>query len=62
MLDYEYSYIYNCNELLDLEHFFQYNRSDVFQQDRYNIRLRRWLSHEDDISAKEKTEIKSSWI
>ena len=44
-------------ELLDLEDVFQYNRSDVFQQDRYNIRLRRWLSHEDDISAKEKTEI-----
>lgn len=46
--------IRKTQELLDLEHFFQYNRSDVFQQDRYNIRLRRWLSHEDDISAKER--------
>ena len=28
----------NTQELLDLEEVFQYNRSDVFQQDRYNIR------------------------
>ena len=45
--------------LLDLTYIFTYNGCDVFNR---KVWKRRWLSDENDISAKEKTESESSWI